>query len=137
MTPEAAAYLLKARAALAEAAYLFAGETFAAAGRAAYYAGYHGALALIFEQTGKVVKTHGGANATVSCLAMRTTVFTAEDLRFLAQAYGLKNAADYATGSAAQVSASEAAMFELRATHLVDTVEALLAEGGDPICPDA
>ncbi len=131
MTPEAAAYLTKARTALAEAAYLHAGELYAVAGRAAYYAGYHGALAFIFERTGRVVKTHGGANSTFARLALGTPAFTVEDLRFLSQAYGLKNAVDYATGLAAEVSEAEATMFASRAAHLIDTVQFSISNCGD------
>ena len=136
MTPEAEAYLANARESLSDAVYLMQGGRRKAAARAAYYAGFQAALAFIFDHTGRAVKTHSGARSEFSRLTTNAPAFTLEDRRFLGQTYALKNAADYATGPAAHVSAEEASRAIARAKHLVDAVESALFEAPGPIVED-
>ena len=133
MIPEAAAYLAKARESLFDAEYLMQGDRYKAAARAAYYAGFQAALAFIFNHTGRAVKTHSGARSEFSRLTMDAPAFTLENRRFLGQTYTLKNAADYATGSAAHVSGEEASRAIAASKHLVDAVESALSEAPEPI----
>jgi hypothetical protein len=64
LKPEAAAFLDKAREALAKADGML--ERWPdEAGRAAYLASLHAAQALIVENTGKVVTSHKGCNASL------------------------------------------------------------------------
>jgi uncharacterized protein (UPF0332 family) len=65
MKPQAAAFLEKARAFLDKAQGLLDAHHWPdEAGRAAYLAGLHAAQALIFENTGKVIKRHSGVQWT-------------------------------------------------------------------------
>jgi ribosomal protein S18 acetylase RimI-like enzyme len=68
------------------------------AGRAAYLAAFHAAQAIIFERSGKVVKTHRGVNIEFLRLTKDDPVFTPDQRRFLSQAYDFKAVADYDTG---------------------------------------
>jgi uncharacterized protein (UPF0332 family) len=78
------------------------------AGRAAYLAAFHAAQAVIFERTGKVVKTHRGVQSEFYGLTKDDTRFTPDQRIFLSQAYNLKAIADYETGPGAEVSAEKA-----------------------------
>ena len=78
------------------------------AGRAAYLAGFHAAQALIFERAGSLVKTHSGVQTQFAQLVKDDPGFPVELRRFLGRAYNLKEVADYETGSAANVTNSQA-----------------------------
>jgi uncharacterized protein (UPF0332 family) len=77
------------------------------AGRAAYLAAFHAAQAIIFERTGKVLKSHKGVNVEF-LLTKHEPRFTPEQRRFLSRAYELKAVADYDSGPIAQVSSEQA-----------------------------
>lgn len=62
MTPETGYFLDKARNVLMEADSILAINIYDVAGRMAYLAGFHAAQALIFERTGRTVKTHKGVH---------------------------------------------------------------------------
>jgi uncharacterized protein (UPF0332 family) len=67
--PEVGGFLAKARKSLGEAQAVIGINLTEAAGRAAYFAAYHTAQALIFERTGRVAKTHSGVRSEFSRLA--------------------------------------------------------------------
>ncbi len=114
MTPEAGDYLAKARELLEEARAVFAIHLLEAAGRSAYLAAYHAAQAFIFERTGKIAKTHSGVRSEFSRLAKNEPGIERRFLTFLAQAYTLKENADYGMGPSAKVPPE-------RATAAIDT----------------
>ena len=78
------------------------------AGRAAYLAAFHAAQAVIFEQTGKLVKTHRGVQSEFLRLTKDDSLFTPDQRIFLSQAYNLKAVADYDTSPEAEISAEKA-----------------------------
>lgn len=99
MTPEAADYLAKARATLADAEQIATLPLPHVPAREAYDAAYHAAEAYIFEQT-----------------------------RFLATAYQLKAVADYGIGAiVVPISADQATAAIVTARRFVDTVTQLLS----------
>lgn len=62
MKPEAEQFMAKARNSLAEASAMADARLAEAAGRTAYFAGFHAAQALLFERENRVVKTHNGVH---------------------------------------------------------------------------
>lgn len=64
-------------------------------GRAAYGAGFHAARALIYERTGRNVKTHAGVRSEFAGSTRDDPGFDPELRRFLARAYDLKVTAEY------------------------------------------
>ena len=68
MKPESAAFLAKSREFLGKAQGMLDHQWPDEAGRAAYLAGLHAAQALIFESTGKVVKSHRGVHRELARL---------------------------------------------------------------------
>jgi len=156
MKEAAAAYLAKARQALDKPRRVFAIGLYDEAGRHAYYATFHAAQALLFERTDKVCATHQGVKAEFAPLAKsdtrierKHTAFLAthqgvkaefarlakSDTRierkhtaFLARAYSLKSAADYETGAAANVTATQASEAIGLAEDFVTVIERFAAE---------
>jgi uncharacterized protein (UPF0332 family) len=126
MKPESAAFLQKAREFLAKAQSMLDHGWPDEAGRAAYLAGFHAAQALIFERSGRVLKTHSGVQTEFARLAKNETAFATELRRFLGRSYNLKQVADYETGSGAVVSSSQAEAALATATLLVATVTRLI-----------
>jgi uncharacterized protein (UPF0332 family) len=117
--PETAAYLEKARVFLNKARGMLANEWPDEAGRAAYMAGFHAAQALIFESTGRAVKSHGGVQGELARLVKNEPRFSVEHRRFLGRAYNYKAAADYETGPAARVTPAQA-------QEAIDTAESFV-----------
>jgi uncharacterized protein (UPF0332 family) len=109
MTPEVGDYLAKARHALAEARAVMGIGLADAAGPAAYLAAYHAAQAYIFTGTGQAAKTHSGVRSEFSRLAKDDPRIDRSFLTFLAQAYTLKEVADYEMGPGAVVPPERAA----------------------------
>jgi uncharacterized protein (UPF0332 family) len=68
------------------------------AGRAAYLAGLHAAQALIFENTGKVIKRHRGVQRELARLMKDQQRFDANLRAFLGRTYNLKAIADTKPG---------------------------------------
>ncbi len=96
------------------------------AGRAAYYAGFHAAQALIFEGSGELKKTHSGVQSAFARLIRDDARFDPDLRRFLGRAYALKAIADYVTAPSPQVS-DEEAKAAIRAAHrFVDTVTTVI-----------
>lgn len=95
MKPEVGGFLAKARKSLLEAQAVIGINLTEAAGRAAYFAAYHTAQALIFDRSGKVAKTHSGVRSEFSRLTKDDPTIDREFSVFLGQAYTFKVIADY------------------------------------------
>ena len=91
-------HLAYARAALEQGRYLLAGRFLNGAGRDAYMAAFHAALAIIVDRTGKEPKTHAGTRSEFARLAKDEPALGREAVAFLARAYEFKEFADYAEG---------------------------------------
>lgn len=126
MKPETASYLDKARQTLGEARAVAGLALAEAAGRAACFAAFHAAQALIFERSGKVPKTHRGVHAQFSRLARNEPGLGSELPHFLSQAYDFKSLADYEIGLDATVPLAEAVSAINAAENFIDRVYALL-----------
>jgi uncharacterized protein (UPF0332 family) len=100
------ACLDKARQSLNEAQAVVVIGFHAAAGRAAYLAAFHAAQAIIMLRTNKVAKTHAGVRSEFARIARDEPGLERGLASFLARAYNLKTAADYAVGVDVAVSAS-------------------------------
>jgi uncharacterized protein (UPF0332 family) len=103
VTPEAAAYIGKARECLAKADGML-DRWPDEAGREAYLAGLHAAQALIIENTGTIVKTHRGVQRELSRLTKHAPNIDPALRAFLGRTYSLKTIADYETGPGPKVS---------------------------------
>jgi uncharacterized protein (UPF0332 family) len=101
MKAETADYLAKARATLADAQKIAALPLPNVAAREAYLAVFHAAEAYIFEQTGRVAKTHRGVRSEFSRLARAEPRIGRDLITFLGTAYQFRTRADYAVGSTA------------------------------------
>jgi uncharacterized protein (UPF0332 family) len=95
VTPEARGHLEKARQSLANTWTILSVNLGEEAGRAAYIAAFHAALAFIFERAGAGPKTHAGVHSHFGKLAKDDPHFDIALRQFLWQAYELKTAADY------------------------------------------
>jgi uncharacterized protein (UPF0332 family) len=117
--------LLKARQCLANADKILSVSIPDVAAREAYLAGYHAAEALIFERTGKTIKTHKGVRSEFARLT-RTDVTLREFARFLARAYELKSIADYGIDPDVQVSRDDAkAAYDVASRFVSNVAERL------------
>ena len=122
MTPEAARFLQNADDHLERGQTMLAAGLNYDAGRAAYLAAFHAAQAIIFERTGKVVKTHKGVNIEFLRATKDDPRFTREQRGFLSKGYDFKAVADYDTGPISQVSSQEAVDAVEAARNFVATV---------------
>lgn len=127
MTPEAEAYLGKARSDLDEARKIAAIGLPQAAARSAYYAAFHAAEALIIERSGKIAKTHSGVRAEFARLLSAAPGAERWLLRFLAQAYKYKEISDYGVGLEAVIVDQDAAAAIASATRFVQSISELIA----------
>ena len=118
------AYLDKARQSLNEAQAVAVIGFYAAAGRAAYLASFMG----IMLRTNKVAKTHAGVRSEFARIARDEPGLERGLASFLARAYNLKTAADYAVGVDVAVSASEATDAIDGAARFVGAIERVLSE---------
>ena len=96
------------------------------AARAAYLAAFHAAQAVIFERTGRVVKTHRGVQSEFLRLTKDDTHFTPGQRIFLSQAYNFKAVADYDTGPDVELSAEKARAALEAGRGFVDAVRRVL-----------
>ena len=110
MTPQAAAYLDKARKLLADAETMLGVGLNEAAGRNAYLAGFHAAQALLFDRLGKVLKSHHGVQAEFLRITREDKGIDGDLRAFLSRAYNLKAIADYETGPGSEISRERAAV---------------------------
>ncbi len=97
------------------------------AGRAAYFAGFHAAQALIFEKSGRSPKTRSGVQAEFARWAKREASVDLELRAFLGRAFNLKAIADYQTGPDAIVTHAQATKAIDAARRFVAAIEALIA----------
>lgn len=127
MTPEASAFLFKAREFLLKAEDMLADDWPDEAGRAAYLAGLHAAQAVIVERTGRIIKRHRGVRNELWRLVKDEPGFDPALQAFLGRAYNLKAIADYETGADSYVPPDLARASIDTARRLVEAVEAILA----------
>lgn len=126
MTPEAAAYLDKARQCLSNSRALQAIGLSNDAGRNAYFAAFHSAQAFIFSRTGRVAKTHSGVRSEFARLAKAEPAIDRSLTAFSARAYTIKEVADYETGPDAMIPRDRASAALESAEQFVDRVAGLL-----------
>jgi uncharacterized protein (UPF0332 family) len=74
---------------------LLAGGFADQAGRDAYMAAFHAALAFIVSRTGKEPKTHNGTHSEFARLVRDEPGISHDFVAFLSQSSGLKSVADY------------------------------------------
>lgn len=130
MKPQTAAFLDKARELLGHADAMMGIGLTEPAGRTAYLAGLHAAQALIFENTGKIVASHKGAQSGFGRLTKGDARVDDELRAFLPLAYNLKRIADYETGPGAHLSPESARKAIATARRFVDCVTALIPPNG-------
>jgi len=123
--PETALFLRKARQCLEHGRAILAIGLGEDAGRDAYLAGFHAAQALIFERSGRVVKTHRGVRIRFEQLVPLEPGSDDEIRRFLGRSYDFKTIADYETGPDAAVPLEEAEAALDLAERLIIWIEGL------------
>ena len=121
---EAEAHIVKARVSLEFARYALAGEYTEEAGRSAYMAAYHAAVAFIVAHGSKSPKTHSGARSEFARLARDEPRISREQVSLLGWSYELKNVADYEHEATVSLTEAERAIDE--AFRLVETISALI-----------
>lgn len=127
MTPEAAGYIEKARDLLAQARVMLGVGLNDAVGRTAYLAEFHAAQGLIFQRTGRSLKTHHGVHTEFLRLTKDDARIDADYRIGLSQAYNLKASADYEIGPNAKITAERASAELGRATRFVDLIAILIS----------
>ncbi len=133
MKAETADYLAKARATLADAQQIAAAPLPHVAAREAYLAVFHAAEAYIFEQTGKVAKTHRGVRSEFARLARAEPRIGRDLVTFLGAAYQFKTRADYAIGSTATpLTPAEATAAIATTARFIDAITQVLPPGLTP-----
>ena len=128
MSPEAEAYLEKARRCLSNAGANLGIGLANDAGRNAYLAVFHAAQALILERTGKVAKSHRGVQTEFHRLAKDEPDLDKSFPVFLTQAYNLKAVADYETGPDSLLPPERAGAAIEMAGRFVESLSKLLAK---------
>jgi len=131
MTPEAAAYLAKARQCLSNARASLGFGLSNDAGRSAYLAAFHASQAFIFERTGKAAKTHQGVQSELHRLALNEPRLDKAFPPFLTQAYNLKAVADYETGANSAIPPERSAAAIETAARFVDCIAGLLGDDSE------
>jgi uncharacterized protein (UPF0332 family) len=128
VTPEAAAFLTKARQFLMKADAMLGAGWPDEAGRAAYLAGFHAAQALIFERHGAIAKTHAGVHALFAEIVRGETGLDGEIRGFLSRGYNLKALADYEADPGAAVTPARAERAILEAQRFLDALAVRLGQ---------
>jgi uncharacterized protein (UPF0332 family) len=126
LTPEALAYLERAREDLSDARQIARIRLAKVAARSSYYAAFHAAEALIFERTGKVAKTHRGVRVEFARLTKDDPRLSQEIGGFLAQSYLYKELSDYGTGPGETITVADAEAAIASAEDFVRWVEVAL-----------
>jgi uncharacterized protein (UPF0332 family) len=124
---EAESQIAKARENIGFARYALAGDYPDEAGRAAYMAAFHAAMALIVFRTARSPKTHSGTRSEFARLAREDHRISREQISLLGWSYELKNVADYGQESAVTKADAERAINE--ASRLVETVATIIGDG--------
>lgn len=128
MKPETANYLANAKQDLSDARSVLQIDLAKIAARCAYYAAFHAAEALIFEQTGKPAKTHRGVQIAFARLTRHHQAPSEDVARLLSRAYEYKDVADYGSNRPEfVVTNADAESVIASATDFVQWVETLLA----------
>lgn len=122
MSPEAASHLAVADIELAEAKRAFTHQLTRMAARAAYYAAFRAAEALIVERTGKVAKTHTGVRAEFARLWRALPHADQSLTKILSRGYSVKEKIDYDFEPAVTVDSREAATLLAEAEKFVGSV---------------
>jgi uncharacterized protein (UPF0332 family) len=129
MKAETADYLAKADAVITDARQIATLPLPHIAAREAYVAVFHAAEAYIFEQTGKVAKTHRGLRSEFARLARTEPRIGRELITFLATAYQFKTQADYGIGlSVAPITLAEANTAIATAERFVTAIAAIIGK---------
>ena len=121
---EADPHIAKARRFLDMARLSLTGDFDEMAGRDAYLAAYHAALAYIAVHDPDAPKTHRGVHNRFSMVAKDDPRVDAEFVTFLARAIVIKNAADYSTDPNVTKPQAEAAI--ATAAKFVDAISSIL-----------
>lgn len=121
---DAEPHIAKARESLVFQRYALVGGYAEEAGRSAYMAAYHAAMAFIVSRIGKSPKTHSGARSEFSRPAREEPRISREQISLLGWSYELKNVADYEQCAAVSPAEAERAIEE--AAHLVETISPLI-----------
>lgn len=129
MTPETSRFLRKARKHLERAQIMVGVHLYEDAGRAAYLASFHAAQAFIFENLGKVFKTHKGVQAEFFRLTKEEARISPDFRVFLSHAYNLKAIADYEEGEDSPLFAERAEKAIETAARFVARIAELLGDG--------
>jgi uncharacterized protein (UPF0332 family) len=130
---ETADYLAKARATLGDAEKIAGLPLPHIAAREAYLAVFHAAEAYIFEQTGKIAKTHRGARGEFARLTKSEPRIGCDLVTFLGAAYQFKARANYAIGATATpITPAEATVAITTAARFIDTITQVLPPGLPP-----
>jgi len=111
------------------ARYALAGEYAEEAGRSAYMAAFHAALAFIVARSGKSPKTHSGTRSEFARLAREEPGISREQVSLLGWSYELKNVADYDQDHRVSLAEAERAITE--ASQLVESIAALVGTTGN------
>ena len=96
------------------------------AARNSYYAAFHAAKALIFEQSNTVHKKHGSVHRAFAELVRNQPAVDAANRDFLPKAYDYKRIGDYDTGAGATISIADAKTAVAQAEIFVEVVIKLL-----------
>ncbi len=107
MKPETAGYLAKAQGCLDAARQIITLQLADVAAKEAYLAIYHAAHALVYETTGREVKTHSGLRTMFAKISKDEPHVDRSFTALLAQAYKFKEIADYGIGDSAVVTLSD------------------------------
>ena len=132
MKPETASFLESAEQAISHAARILAIDIPGQAARLAYYAQFHAAQALLFERTDKIAKTHRGVDSQFHRIARTEPNLPPELAGQLSAAYRFKAAVDYEAGTAAAITAADAAEAIATAERFVAAIRQALTE---PVAP--
>jgi uncharacterized protein (UPF0332 family) len=136
--PESADYLAKACECLGAAKMIQAIPLPQVAAKEAYLAIYHAAHALVFESTGKAVKSHSGMRTMFALVAKADPRVDRKLASLLGRAYKFKETADYGVGSQSIVTVEEAQGVVDIAQHFIKAIAQLLPPGVAPLGgPDA
>ncbi len=106
-----------------------------AASREAYLAVLMAARAMIYVQTGKIAKTHGGTRSEISRLAHEDARIDRGFARFLTDGFGVKIWTDYGEGAPRLLTTDEGREAITEARRLIAHAESLLASPEPPRAP--
>ena len=127
MSPEAEAHLQRARVELDDAKRAVTHDLTRMAARAAYYAAFRAAEALIVDRTGKAAKTHSGVRTVFARIWREIPGVDRNLLGVLQRGYAYKEVADYGFGSADAFTGRVAAEMIDEAARFVESVSTVLS----------